>query len=48
MDIQKTTADNSTLAIGGVSCSKNNFVVAESSILLINFCAEKVAHLCAF
>lgn len=27
---------NSTLAIGGVSCFDNNFVVAESSVLRIN------------
>jgi hypothetical protein len=37
-------ASNSTLAIGGVSCSADSFVVAESSVLRTNFCAEKPAH----
>jgi hypothetical protein len=35
---------NSTLAIGGVSSPLDSFVVAESSVLLTNFCAEKPAH----
>jgi hypothetical protein len=35
---------NSTLAIGGDSSPVNSFVVAESSVLRINFCAEKPAH----
>jgi len=35
---------NSTFAIGGVLCSADNFVVAESSVLRINICAEKPAH----
>ncbi len=35
---------NSTLAIGGVSCSEDNLLVAESSVLRTNFCAEKPAH----
>ena len=40
---RKPTA-NSTLAIGGVSSLLDSFVVAESSILRTNFCAEKPAH----
>jgi hypothetical protein len=35
---------NSTLAIGGVSSPLDSFVVAESSVLRTNFCAEKPAH----
>jgi len=35
---------NSTFAIGGVSCSADSFVVAESSVLRINICAKKPAH----
>jgi hypothetical protein len=37
-------APNSTLAIGGVSSPLDSFVVAESSVLRTNFCAEKPAH----
>jgi len=37
-------ADNSTFAIGGVSCSADSFVVTESSVLRINICAKKPAH----
>jgi hypothetical protein len=37
-------APNSTLAIGGVSSSLDSFVVAKSSVLRTNFCAEKPAH----
>ena len=40
---EKPTA-NSTLAIGGVSSPLDSFVVAESSVLRTNFCAEKPAH----
>ena len=40
---RKTTA-NSTLAIGGVSSPPDSFVVAESSVLRTNICAEKPAH----
>jgi len=39
----KITAYNSTLAIGGVSSPLDSFVVAESSVLRSNFCAEKPA-----
>jgi hypothetical protein len=38
------TGHNSTLAIGGVSSPLDSFVVAESSVLRTNFCAEKPAH----
>ena len=50
MEENKTTemtripAHNSTLAIGGVSSPLDSFVVAESSVLRTNFCAEKPAH----
>ena len=37
-------AANSTFAIGGVSYSADSVVVAESSVLRTNFCAEKPAH----
>ena len=40
----RNTAYNSTLAIGGVSSPLDSFVVAESSGLRTNFCAEKPAH----
>lgn len=42
--LNKTTVPNSTLAIGGVSSPLDSFVVAESSVLRTNFCAEKPAH----
>ncbi len=38
------TGANSTFAIGGVSCSADSLVVAESSVLRMNICAEKPAH----
>jgi len=41
---RKRAAYNSTLAIGGVSSPLDSFVVAESSVLRTNFCAEKPAH----
>ncbi|MBK7338999.1 MAG: hypothetical protein IPJ64_03100 [Saprospiraceae bacterium] len=41
---RRKTAYNSTFAIGGVSCSADSFVVAESFVLRINICAEKPAH----
>ena len=40
----RSTRHNSTLAIGGVSSPLDSFVVAESSVLRTNFCAEKPAH----
>jgi hypothetical protein len=41
---EKTAAGNSTFAKGGVSCSADSFVVAESSVLRINICSKKPAH----
>jgi len=35
---------NSTFAIGGVSCSADSFVVAESSVLRINICGKNPTH----
>jgi hypothetical protein len=43
VDREARTA-NSTFAIGGVSCSADGFVVAESSVLRINICAKNPAH----
>lgn len=42
-DERKTTA-NSTFAIGGVSCSEDNFVVAENFELRIKFSGKNPAH----
>ncbi len=36
----KSTGHNSTYPKGGVSCSKDSFVVKESSVLRINICGE--------
>ena len=43
MDRRKTGA-NSTFAIGGVSCSADNLVVADSFVLRINICGNNPAH----
>ena len=43
-DRKEERTANSTFAIGGVSCSADSFVVAESFVLRINICAEKPAH----
>jgi hypothetical protein len=40
----RKAADNSTFAIGGVSCSADSFVVKESSVLRINICGKNPAH----
>jgi hypothetical protein len=40
----RNTAGNSTFAIGGVSCSADSFVVAESFVLRINFSGKNPAH----
>jgi hypothetical protein len=40
----RSTGHNSTLAIGGVPSPLDSFVVAESSVLRTNICAEKPAH----
>ena len=42
--IEIKTVHNSTLAIGGVPSPLDSIVVAESSVLRTNFCAEKPAH----
>ena len=42
--MRRKTTGNSTFAIGGVSCSADSFVVAESFVLRINISAEKPAH----
>jgi len=41
---QRITTANSTLTIGGVSSPLDSFVVAESSVHLTNFYAEKLTH----
>ena len=41
---ERRASANSTFAIGGVSCSADSFVVAESSVLRINICAKNPAH----
>ena len=43
-DRKEQRRHNSTLAIGGVSSPLDSFVVAESSVLRTNLCAEKPAH----
>ena len=40
----RKAAYNSTFAIGGVSCSADSFVVAESFVLRINICGKNPAH----
>ena len=39
-----STAANSTFAIGGVSCSADSLVVAESFVLRIKFSGKNPAH----
>jgi hypothetical protein len=39
----RTPAPNSTFPKGGVSCSKDSFVVIETFVLLMNFCGETPA-----
>ncbi len=41
---EQLTAANSTFAIGGVSCSADTFVQAESFVLRINFSVKNPAH----
>jgi hypothetical protein len=41
MTDERKTGANSTYPKGGVSCSADSFVVAESSVLRINICGEK-------
>ena len=40
----RKTAYNSTFAIGGVSCSVDSLVVAESFVLRIKFSGKNPAH----
>ena len=40
----RTPAHNSTFAIGGVSCSADSLVVAESFLLRINISGKNPAH----
>ncbi len=44
MTTEKTTTANSTFAIGGVSCSADSLVVAESFVLRINISGKNPAH----
>jgi len=37
-------AGSSTYPKGGVSCSKDSFVVVQSSFLRLNICGEKPVH----
>ncbi|MCB0536455.1 MAG: hypothetical protein KDE33_02905 [Bacteroidetes bacterium] len=41
---RKSTGHNSTFAIGGVSCSADSLVVAESFVLHINISGKNPAH----
>jgi hypothetical protein len=43
--VKEARTANSTFAIGGVSSSADSFVVTGSSVLRVNICAEKPAHL---
>ena len=41
--MENKTAGNSTYPKGGVSCTKDRFVVNETFVLLINICVESPA-----
>jgi hypothetical protein len=41
--MENKTAGNSTYPKGGVSCTKDRFVVNETFVLLINICGESPA-----
>lgn len=43
-DRLESRTHNSTFAIGGVSCSADSFVVAESFVLRIKFSGKNPAH----
>ena len=43
-DREESRTHNSTFAIGGVSCSADNLVVAESLVLRIKFSGKNPAH----
>jgi hypothetical protein len=40
---KESTAGNSTFAIGGVSCSKDSFVVNQTLVFQIKFCGKNPA-----
>ena len=42
--VEIKTGANSTFAIGGVLCSADSLVVAESCVLRINFSSKNPAH----
>jgi hypothetical protein len=44
MTNERKTGYNSTFAIGGVSCSADSLVVAESSVLRIKFSGKNPVH----
>ena len=44
VDNREARTANSTFAIGGVSCSADSLVVAESFVLRINFSGKNPAH----
>ncbi len=41
---ERRAAHNKGFAIGGVSCSADSFVVAESSVRRMNICGKNPAH----
>jgi len=43
MKREETTTGNSTYPKGGVSCSEDTFVQAESSVLRMKFCGKSSA-----
>ena len=43
MDRQKSPATNSTYPKGGVSCSKDSFVVNQTLVFQIKFCGKSPA-----
>ncbi len=43
-NVKEQRTANSTFAIGGVSCSADSLVVAESFVLRINICGKNPAH----
>ena len=44
LTMERKTGYNSTFAIGGVSCSADSLVVAESFVLRIKFSGKNPAH----
>lgn len=43
MTERNTTASNSTYSKGGVSCSKDNFVINQTFVFQIKFCGKSPA-----